>query len=148
MRKTSLRILKALHEGHILRRYVDRCQEDPDVFHVLTCQVTEAGGETFLEGVDPVAEYRRSFSETPVDDLRMAEFLEWIPETGTNALFALTPKGLQAAQALYGPIAAKVMVKHEEGVEIVPPTGDGSDALPTGDITIHDFPDDADLPSP
>jgi hypothetical protein len=138
MRKTSERLLKAMHQGHILRVIVDRCQEDPDEYLVMDWNVLDLRGTILIESNDVVPEYRRPYSVSAVEALQMDELVEWIPNTGTNALLTLTPKGLELVQELHGPTSAKVPVKHDDGIEIVQPTPDGTPAVPTGEITVYD----------
>jgi hypothetical protein len=138
MRQTSARILRALHEGHVLKRIVDRCQEDPDCFIIMTWQIEEYGGETFIETPERPNAYRRDFSEAAHDQLWMADLVEGVPNTGTNEVIVMTPVGLAKAQELYGPIAVKVVVKHEDGIEALSPAPDGSTAVPTGEIVVRD----------
>lgn len=138
MRQTSARILMALHEGHVLKRVVDRCQEDPDHFIVMTWQIGEYGGETFIETPERPRAYRKDFTEAAHDGLWMDDLVEGVPNTGTNEVIVMTPKGLAKAQELYGPVTAKVVVKHEEGIEALSPAPGGSPAVPTGEIIVRD----------
>lgn len=139
MRQTSARILRALHEGNVLKRIVDRCEEDPDIYVVMTWQAEDLDSEPFIETVDRPRAYRRDFSQAAYEDLAWSGLIQRIPNTGTNALLALTPDGLAKAQELYGPIAADVLVKHDDGVEILPPGPGCGPAVPTGKVSVPDF---------
>lgn len=118
MRSTSARILKGLHEGFVLQVFVDRGGRDPDTYQLMTWQVDEVEGEPYLRTERVAEDYRRGFSYAAADDLGMNGLISRLPNTGTNAL---TPAGLAEAQALYGPIAAKVLVRHDAGVETLAP---------------------------
>lgn len=148
MRSTSARILKGLHEGFVLQVFVDRGGRDPDTYRLMTWQVDEIEGEPYLRTERAAEGYRRGFSYAAADDLRMDGLIAWLPNTGTNALHALTPAGLVEAQALYGPIAAKVLVKHEAGAELVSPNPDGTAAVPAGTMDVPDFAEDDAAPTP
>ena len=127
---------------------MDQGGRDPDIYCLMTWQVDEVEGKPYLR-TERVAEgYRKGFSNAAADDLGMDGLIAWLPNTGTNALHALTPAGLAEAQALYGPIAAKVLVKREAGAELVSPNPDGAAAVPAGTINVPDLTEDDVAPTP
>ncbi|WP_342153279.1 hypothetical protein [Methylorubrum sp. SB2] len=147
MRSTSARILKGLHDGFVLQVFVGRGSRDPDTYRFVTWQVDEVEGEAFRR-TERVAEgHRRGFSHAAADDLGVDCLIAWLPNTDTNALHSLTPAGLAEAQALYGPIVAEVLVKHEADAELVSPIPDGAAAVPAGTMDVPDFTEDDAAPS-
>lgn len=147
MRSTSARILKGLHEGFVLQVFVDRGGREPDTYRLMTWQVDEIEGEPCLRTERVAEDYHRGFSYAAADDLGMDALIAWLPNTGTNALHALTPAGLAEAQALCGPMAARVFVKREAGDELVSPRPDAA-AVPAGTIDVPDLTEDDAAPTP
>lgn len=138
MRTTSARVLKGLHEGYVLMVCVDRGGRNSDAYHLMSWKVEVVEGEAYLSAQSVAKAYQRPFSYAAADDLRMDGLLEWLPNTGTNALFALTREGLAVAQGIIGPVASRVLVKHEAGVETLSPAGCGGPTAPTGTIAVPD----------
>jgi hypothetical protein len=146
-RTTSARILKGLHVSYALKAVVDRASIYPDAFYLMPWKVNIHEGEAYLMAQSTAEEYRKSFSHAAMDDLRMVGLVEGLPNTGTNALYALSREGLAEAQRLHGPIVTELLVKHEVGVERLRSTHDGSLTMLSGEPSILDVLDDPAIPT-